>query len=129
MLLARRRQHILWQLQPALRVLPELPDLANTQTTAQKRSDARATRGDDARVAGARLSQHQLRFAHALRAANGAFDPARSAEWTTAADCLQHEYLRRCFGAATARRRGGCLPSGSEVRSEEHTSELQSRLH
>jgi putative pyruvate formate lyase activating enzyme len=54
-------------------------------------------------------SQHQLRFANTLRAANGAFDPARGAEWFACADRLQHECLRRCAGVAVTRSRSRCL--------------------
>src|SRR2546422_4167523 len=36
---------------------------------------------------------------------------------------------RSCQTVATERRRGAASPRGETVRSEEHTSELQSRLH
>ena len=63
---ARGREHLLRQLQPALRLLPELPDQPGLSDPEDERGFRRAARGDDAVAPGAGLPQRRLRFADAF---------------------------------------------------------------
>ena len=65
-----------------MRVLPELADKPGLEDPADEHGLGRAARRDAPRARAPRLPQHRLRFAHALRAADGEGRPPRRARRT-----------------------------------------------